>query len=113
MRRRTTTRQLYDAIANNPLQIQKAEVYNKNTRKTEAMDADTFKENLDFLAESGTFVDALGWNYERDYKNGDYIADSGAMNGEADVCINVFLRTSSDTNAEEIDKKLLYIEEEW
>lgn len=113
MRRRTTTRQLYDAIANNLLQIQKAEIYNKNTRKTEVMDADTFKENLDFMAESGAFVDALGWHYERDCKNGDYIADSGAMNGEADICIDVFLRASSDTNTEEIDRRLLYVEEEW
>ena len=40
MRRRTTTRQLYDAITNNLLQIQKAQIHNKNIRKTEEIECE-------------------------------------------------------------------------
>ena len=60
MRRRTTTQKLQQAIANNLLVIKKAEIYFKTSKKTETIDADKFKESLDFLCESGVFSDCVG-----------------------------------------------------
>ncbi len=111
MRRRTTTRQLYDAITNNLLQIQKAQIHNKNIRKTEEIDGATFKENFDFLSESGAFVDFIGWHYELDSQSGECVADSGAMNAESDVSIEVFLVAMDGIDKQNINKKLLYVEE--
>ena len=63
--------------------------------------------------EFGCFVDCIGWYYDVDCKTGEYVADIGAMNAEADVCINVLFRASSETNVEDIDRRLLYMEENW
>ncbi len=67
MRKRTTTRQLNTAITNKLLHITCAEIYNKTTNKTNMVDADTFKESLEFLGET-LFADCIGWHYEYDAK---------------------------------------------
>lgn len=68
MKRRTTTKQINDAITNNLVKLTKAEVYHKTSRKTEVIDNIIITENLLFLCESGVFVDCIGWTIERDYK---------------------------------------------
>lgn len=49
MKKRTTTRQLQQAIKNNLLKLIKAEKYSKSTRKTTTISTDTFKDDFDFL----------------------------------------------------------------
>jgi len=73
MRRKTTTKQLQQAIKDNLLHITKAEIYYKTSRKTEIIDTDRFTEYFSFLCESGIFADAIGWHFERDFKSRGYI----------------------------------------
>jgi len=113
MRKRTTTKQLQQAISNNQLQIQKVESYNKSSRKTETIAIDRFQECFDFFCESGCFVNAIGWHYEKDF-GGDhrFTAETGRMNGTSDVIITVYFGIGENANEEEIERTLLFLEEE-
>ena len=113
MRKRTTTKQLQDAITNNLLHITKAEVYYKTSRKTETIDTDKFKDSLDFLCESDVFADFVDWHYERNISAKDeYILDSGAMNPYSENVVTVYLRVADDVNGEDANKELMMAEEE-
>lgn len=113
MRRRTTTQKLQQAITNNLLHIVKAEVYYKTSRKTETIDTDKFKDSLDFLCESGVFADFVDWHYERNLSAKDeYILDSGAMNPYSENVVTVYLCVADDVNVEDIERALLFLEEE-
>ena len=63
MRRKTTTKQLQQAIKNNLLKIIKAQKYSKSTRKTTTISTDTFKDDLDFLCET-IFADCVGCHHD-------------------------------------------------
>ena len=112
MRRRTTTKQLNSAITNNLLNITKAEIYYKTSRKTEIIDADRFHENLQFLCESGCFADAVGSHYERDIKSKGYIAECGRMDPDVEIIISVYLGVCDGVIGEKIEKILEVTEEE-
>lgn len=113
MKKRTTTQKLQQAIANNLLHIVKAETYYKSSRKTEIMDTDKFKDSLDFLCESGIFADFVDWHYERNLSAKDeYILDSGAMNPYSENVVAVYLCVGEDVNVEDIERTLLFLEEE-
>ncbi|MBC5745883.1 hypothetical protein FMM74_020600 [Lachnospiraceae bacterium MD308] len=113
MRRRTTTKQLQQAITNNLLHIVKAEVYYKTSRKTETIDIDKFKDSLDFLCESGVFADFVDWHFERNISTKDeYILDSGAMNPYSENVVTVYLYVTDGVNVEDVDRTLLFLEEE-
>ena len=73
MRRKTTTRQLQQAITNNLLKPIKAQKYSKSTRKTTTISTDTFRESLDVLCET-LFADSIGWHYEYDVKTISYLS---------------------------------------
>lgn len=113
MRRRTTTRQLQQVITDNLLHVVKAETYYKSSRKTETIDADKFKDSLDFLCESGVFADFVDWHYEKNMSAKDeYILDSGAMNPYSENVVTVYLCVADDVNVEDIERTLLFLEEE-
>ena len=113
MRKRTTTKQLNSAITNNLLHIEKAEVHYKTSGKTEIIDTDKFKDSLDFLCESDVFADFVDWYYERNISAKDeYILDSGAMNPYSENVVTVYLRVADGMNGEDIDRTLLFLEEE-
>ena len=112
MRRRTTTRQIDSAITNNLLSIEKVEIYYKTSKETEAMDSGTFKDNLDFLSESGVFSDFVDWHFEMSpSKKREYIIDSGAKNPYSENIVTAYLRISDDLNVEDIERILLFEEE--
>ena len=106
----TTTKQISDVLSNNLLQVAKAECYYKTSRKTDII-TDSFLENLQFLCESGCFVDCVGWHYERDYKTGDYIIETGRMDGNSENVVMAYLRVNDSANIENIERTLK-IEEE-
>lgn len=110
MRRKTTTQKLQQVITNNLLQIIKAEIYHKTSRKTEIIDTDRFTENFSFLCESGIFADAVGWHYERDFRTNGYIAETGRMNPDTEIIISVYLRVADGVSTEEVEK-ILKVEE--
>lgn len=115
MRKRTTTKQLNEALSNNLLQITKVEIYNKTSRKTNVIDVNTFRENLDFLAESGIFCDCIGWYFEDNCDSStDYIAECCRLDRSVDVIVTVYLNVGESINVEveEIDKVLSPVEEE-
>lgn len=115
MRKVTTTKQIHSALSNNLLQIIKVEAYNKTSRKTDVIDVNTFRENLDFLSESGIFSCCIGWHYENDCDSGsDYIIECCRMDRSVDVIVTVYLNVgeSVDANRESIDKILSPVEEE-
>ena len=113
MRRKTTTQKLQQVITNNLLHITKAEIYYKTSRKTETINADKFKDSLDFLCESGVFADFVDWHYERNLSAKDeYILDSGAMNPYSENVVTVYLRVGNDVDVEDIERTLLFWEEE-
>ncbi len=113
MRKQATTKQLQNAITNNLLQITKSEIYYKTSRKTEILDADKFKENLDFLYEAGVFADFVDWHYEKNISTKDeYKVDSGAMNPYSENVVTVYLRVGNDVDVKDIERILLFLEEE-
>lgn len=112
MRRITTTRKINEAITNNLLHITKAEIYYKSSGKTETIDTDRFTENFSFLCESGIFMDAIGWHFERDYKTGNYAIETGRMNPNVEIIITVHLGVSESVDREEVEKALSVSEEE-
>ena len=106
MRKRTTTGRLNSAITNNLLHIAKVEVYYKTSRKTETIDADKFKDSLDFLCESDVFAGCVDWHYEKNISVKDgYILDSENI-------VTVYLRRNEKATDEEITKILLFEESE-
>lgn len=111
MRRKTTTQKLQQVITNNLLQIIKAEIYHKTSRKTEIIDTDRFTENFSFLCESGIFADAIGWHFERDFKSRGYIIECGRMNPDTDIIITVYLGVGEGVIGEKIEKILEVTEE--
>lgn len=112
MRRISTTKQINEAITNNLLQIERSEIYYKTSGKTEIMDADKFYEDFSFLCGSGCFADALGWHYERDIQANGYIVETGRMNPDSEIIITVYFDVCEDVNVEDIERTLLFIEEE-
>lgn len=111
MRRRTTTQKLNTAITNNMLAISKAEKYSKTTQKTDVIAPETLKDSLDFLCET-IFSDSIGWYFERDHRTGSYIVECSRMDGSVDFIITVYLDVCSGINGEDIEKALLFMDEE-
>lgn len=111
MRRMTTTKQISDVLSNNLVQVAKAECYYKTSRKTDII-TDSFLENFRLLCESGFFVDCVGWHYKRDYRTGDYIIDTGGMDGDSENIVIVHLSVNDGANVEDIEKALLLQESE-
>ena len=110
MRRRTTTQKLQQVITNNLLHIAKAEVYYKTSRETEVIPNDKFLECFDFFCESGIFMDAVGWHYDKNHKTGNYEIECSRMDGSVDVIVTIYLRINGNTTEEEIEKALLFEE---
>lgn len=110
MRKRTTIKQLQNALSNNLLIIESAESYNKTSRKTEEITSDTFKDSLDFLCET-VFSPCIGWYFEKNHKIGNYEVDCSRMDGNSNIVIIAHLCVNSGINAEDIDKVLLFQEE--
>lgn len=111
MKKVTTTKKINETITNNLLQIQKVEVYYKTSGKTETIDTDRFTDNFSFLCESGVFMDAIGWHYERDCKTGLYITECGRMNPDVESIIAVYLSVCNGVCRENIEKVLSVTEE--
>lgn len=112
MKKVTTTNKINETIANNLLRIQKAEVYYKTSGKTETMDTKRLQENFCFLCESGIFMDAIGWHYERELKNNGYIAETGRMNPDSEIIISIYLGVYNGACRENIERTLEVSEEE-
>lgn len=111
MRRKTTTRQIQQAITNNLLKLIKAQKYSKSTRKTTTISTDTFKDDLDFLC--GTiFADCFGWHYEYDIKTRQYITECSRMDGDVDFIFIAYLCVNDGVSRENVDRALRVIEEE-
>lgn len=112
MRRRTTTKQLLEAITNGLLQITKTECSYKSSSRIDEISKETFLDSLAFINESGVFSDFIDWHYERDLSENDgYIFDSGRMNPYTETIVTVFLRICDGVSGEEIGKALLFEEE--
>ena len=75
MRKQTTTQQIQNVIKNNLLTIITAEVYHKTSRETEVIPNDKFLECFDFFCESGIFMDAVGWHYDKNLHANGYIIE--------------------------------------
>lgn len=112
MKRRTTTRQLSEAITNGLLQVVKAECYYKTSRKTDVVETDKFLEDLQFLCEADVFMDCVGWHCQKDYKTNQYIAETGRMDGDSENIITIHMRVNEGVKTEDIEKMLLMKEED-
>ena len=113
MRKVTTTKQIHNALSKNLLQVIRVEVYNKTSRKIEVIDINSFKENLDFLSESGIFSDCIGWYYEDNCNaDSDYIIECSRRDASVDVIVTVYLNVGDDVDVDDIEKVLLPVEEE-
>ena len=112
MRKRTTTQKLNSAITNNLLKVQKAQCYYKTSRKTEIIDADTFRESLDFLCESGVFASCIGWTFEKDFKTNGYIAECSRTDGNSENIVIVHLSVGDGVIDGDLEKVLVIKESE-
>lgn len=111
MSRITTTKKINETLINNFLHIGKVEVYYKTSGKTETIDAGTFQKSLDFLCET-IFADCIGWHYEKDYKTGQYIIETGRMNPNTEVIVAIYLWVCDGVKREDVDMALSVSEEE-
>lgn len=112
MQRKTTTLQIKNAIKNNYLHLEKAEIYNKTTQETETIPNDKFMESFDFLCESGFFADCIGWHFEKNHKTKKYEIEAGRLDGGVDVIITAYFRKSDGVSEEMVKEMLLKAEEE-
>lgn len=110
MKKRTTTKQIQQVITNNLLKLIRAEKYSKSTSKTDIIEADLFKDSLDFLCES-LFADCIGWYYERNHETGDYVIETGRMTGESDFIFIAHLCVNDGVKVEDVDNALSVIED--
>ena len=106
MIRKTTTKKINDAITNGIMKLTKAECYHKTTHKTEVIDTDTLIENLQFLCESGVFVDCVGWTYSKNCKTNSYIAECSRTDGNAENIITLYLGVGDDVDVEDVNEAL-------
>lgn len=110
MRRKSTTKQIQQAIKNDLLKLTKVEKYSKSTRRTTTISTGTFKDDLDFLCEI-IFADAIGWHYEYDIKSKQYIIECGRMNGDVDFIFIAHLCACDGVERECINNALNVIED--
>ena len=110
MRRKTTTRQIQQAIKNYLLKLVKAEKYSKSTYKTTTILTDTFKDDLDFLCET-IFEDCVGWHYELNHETGNYEVETGRMDGDSDFIFIAHLCACDGVERECINNALNVIED--
>ena len=111
MRKRTTTQQLQNALSSNLLQVVKAEIHHKSSKKVDILSIDSLKESLEFLAET-IFSGMLEWNYERNANaDSEYILDSGRKNPHSEIIITVYLKACENASDEDIEKELLFLED--
>ena len=111
MQRRTTTQQLQNAIKNNLLIIKKAECSYKSSSRIDEINAEKFKNDFDFLCESGLFAESLGWHYEKDHESGEYILQTGRYNPHSEIIIAVYLKACENVSDEDIEKALFFQED--
>ena len=111
MQKRTTTRQLSEAVTNNLLQITRAECSYKSSSRIDEISAEKIKNDFDFLCEAGIFAESLGWHYEKDHKSGEYILQTGRYNPHSEIIIAVSLKACENVSDEDIEKALLFLED--
>ncbi len=112
MRQKTTTQKLHEAISNNLLKIVKVQCSYKSSNRIDEINKEEFKDNLDFLSESGVFSGFIDWHFEMSpSKKREYIIDSGAKNPYSENIVTAYLRISDDLNVEDIERILLFEEE--
>lgn len=107
MKRMTTTKQIIKALS--VMQITKAECYNKDTSQVSAIDSDTFDENLQFLNESGRFIDCIGWNYELTGR--EVTIETGRHNAECDCIVTAYLYVNDDVCMDDLENILRKVED--
>lgn len=110
MRRKTTTKQIQQAIKNNLLKLIKVEKYSKSTRKTTTISTDSFRDDLDFLCET-IFANAVGWHFKYDIKAKQYIIECGRMNGDVDFIFIAHLCVNDGVSKEDVDNALSVIDD--
>ncbi len=111
MKRRTTTAQINEALANDLLIITKVECYRKTLRQTDVIDAESFIEDFQFLCEANIFMNCVGWTYQQDYRTGDYVLETGRSDGDSENIITVHMRVNDGVKIEDVEKVLLYAED--
>ena len=111
MKRRTTTAQINEALANDLLIITKVECYRKTLRQTDVIDAESFIEDFQFLCEANIFMNCVGWTYQQDYRTGYYVLETGRSDGDSENIITVHMRVNDGVKIEDVEKVLLYAED--
>lgn len=113
MKRRTTTRQLNQAISNHLLKITKAEHIHKASGKVDHLNKDEFWESLQYLNESGVFADCIDWHYEMDSKaDGEIVFESGRLNPYTDYTIVTHMCVNDGVSVEDVNEMLIMEESE-
>ena len=56
-------------------------------------------------------MDCVGWHYERDFRTGDYIIETGRMDGNSENVVIAYLHVNDNANVEDIERILLFEEE--
>lgn len=114
MRKRTTTKQLLEAITTKGLlEVIKVECSHKSSSRIDEMDKGTFLDNLAFINESGIFAGFIDWHYESGLPGKDgYTAGSGAMNPYTENVVTVYMEPSEGVTEEGIAKALHFEEME-
>ena len=102
--RRTTASRLQKVIADNLVSVTSA-VVNYDERGSEAIQADKFKEDLEFYANSGIFADTLDFTFEKIGENQIHVA-IGKMSSYCYDDIDVTLQLNNGVAMEEVTKQL-------
>lgn len=57
-------------------------------------------------------MDCVGWTYQQDHRTGGYVLESGRWDGDSENIITVFLRVGDGVETEDVERILLYVEED-
>ena len=96
-----TTEKVWELLKSNTTEITKV------IATDGVIEKNIFMENMEFLMESGCFVNCIGWHYDRPYSWKDvpeqeWVLTTGKMNGEIENSLTVHLKVTDVSAAEQI-----------
>ena len=103
-----TTEKVWELLKSNTTEITKV-IATDGDYKDTVIDKNIFMENMEFLMESGCFVNCIGWHYEKPYSGEDvskqeWVLTTGKMNGEIENSLTVHIQKYSIV-PESVEKK--------
>lgn len=101
-----TTEKVWELLKSNTTEITKV-IATDGDYKDTVIEKNIFMENMEFLMESGCFVNCIGWHYDRPYSCKDvpeqeWVLTTGKMNCEIENFLTIYLKVKYAMATEKI-----------